>query len=250
MNSQHVPPIVVISLIDSLDRRAHISHQMRQLNVPFRFFDAERVRDYPAQYDATARLRQYGSHLTLGEVGCYDSHYQLWVALAASSDSAWCVLEDDVVLKNDFVSTVQQLQSLALNWGVVRLIERGSTGPWKVGSLNDGRNINDHLKQPGGTQGYIIRRAAAKVLVEYAQRMVHPVDDMLNRTWEHGLRMFSVSPGVIDDHGDWATTIGGRTKAQRTMRQKLNREFYTGKDSLNRNLDSWRRRLLNHTFNA
>ena len=75
--------------------------------------------------------------------------------------------------------------------------------------------------------------------------MVHPVDDMLNRNWEHGIRMVSTSPAVISHSEEIVdTTITGRRKAQRSLPEKLRREYHMGKDSLNRHMDGWRRRLF------
>lgn len=87
--------------------------------------------------------------------------------------------------------------------------------------------LNDHRKQPGGTQAYLIRRDAALMLLAYGKRMIHPVDDMLNRNWEHGIRTISMAPDIVVDRGDdLGTTIVGRQKARRSMSQKLRREFH------------------------
>ncbi|MCI3203360.1 MULTISPECIES: glycosyltransferase family 25 protein [Pandoraea] len=240
-----LPPVVVVSLIDSHDRRAHITGQLQKAGIPFRFFDAERMSEYPATYDVTARLRTYASHLTLGEVGCYDSHYRIWEELARSNDDAWCVLEDDVDLTPDFGSRLVLALGASVPWGILRLKDGGSAGRWKVAQLPDGSLLHDHRKQPGGTQGYLIRREAALALLGYGRRMIHPVDDMINRNWEHGIRMISMSPDIVVDRGDdLGTTITGRQKAKRSLTQKLRREFHMGRDSLNRHLDVWRRRLF------
>jgi len=243
--TRKLPPVIVISLTDSLERRAHMTHQMALAGVPFNFFNAERIKAYPSTYDASTRLRTYGNHLTLGEIGCYDSHYRIWQDLARSNDDIWCVLEDDIELTAGFAERLTHALDAATPWGILRLSECGSTGGWRVGQLPDGAILNDHRKQPGGTQGYLIRREAALTLLAYGERMVHPVDDMLNRNWEHGIRMISMSPGVVVHRDDvLGTTIAGRQKARRSLSEKLRREFHMGRDSLSRHLDGWRRRLL------
>ncbi|MFJ2995784.1 glycosyltransferase family 25 protein [Pandoraea sp. NPDC087047] len=240
-----LPPVVVISLVDSHDRRAYITQQLKQAGVPFKFFDAERISEYPSTYDAESRLKIYANHLTLGEVGCYDSHYRIWQDLARSNDDIWCVLEDDIELKADFAQRLASALDVSVHWGIMRLKDEGSAGRWKVGELPGGGVLHDHRKQPGGTQGYLIRRDAALALLEYGRRMIHPVDDMLNRNWEHGVRMISISPDiVVHRNDDLGTTIAGRQKAKRTISQKLRREFHMGRDSFNRHVDVWRRRLF------
>lgn len=240
-----LPPVIVISLTDSHARRAHITEQLKRADIPFRFFDAERPREYPASYDAQTRLRTYGNHLTLGEVGCYDSHYRIWQDLARSNEDIWCVLEDDVRLAPGFAVRLSHAVNTPTPWGVMRLNEGGDAGRWPVGRLPDGAILHDHRKQPGGTQAYLIRRDAALTLLAYGKRMVHPVDDMLNRNWEHGIRMISTSPAVVSHcEAIVDTTITGRRKAQRSLPEKLRREYHMGRDSLNRHMDGWRRRLF------
>ena len=54
-----------------------------------------------------------------------------------------------------------------------------------------------------------------------------------------------MAPDIVLDRGDdLGTTIVGRQKAQRSISQKLRREFHMGRDSLSRYVDAWRRRLL------
>lgn len=242
---RELPPVVVISLVDSDVRRTHITAQLTGAGVPFRFFDAKRIQAYPPEYDAATRLQMYANHLTLGEVGCYDSHYRIWRDLARSNDDIWCVLEDDIELAPDFSQRLAAAMDVSVPWGLMRLKDAGSAGRWQVAELPDGGALNDHRKQPGGTQAYLIRRDAALTLLEYGKRMIHPVDDMLNRNWEHGVRMISMAPDIVLDRGDdLGTTIVGRQKAKRSISQKLRREFHMGRDSLNRYIDAWRRRLL------
>jgi len=237
------PPVVVISLVDSDVRRAHMIEQLAAADVPFQFFDAKRISDYPSTYDASERLRIYGNHLTLGEVGCYDSHYRVWEALANSNDDIWCVLEDDIELTPGFSQCLASTLSVTVPWGIMRLKEGGAAGAWRVGQLPGGGILRDHRKQPGGAHAYLIRRAAALVLLAYARRTIHPVDDMLNRNWEHGIDMISMTPDIVLDRGDdFGTTIVGRHKVRRNPWQKLKREFHRGRDSLRRYAAAWRRR--------
>lgn len=91
----------------------------------------------------------------------------------------WCVLEDDVELTPDFSGRLAAALDVSIHWGIMRLKSGGHSGRWKVGELQDGAILQDHRKQPGGTQGYLICRAVALALLEYAKRMIHPVDDML-----------------------------------------------------------------------
>lgn len=225
-----------------------MSEQLTRKGVPFRFFDAERFRSYPSNYDAATRIKTHFDHMNLSEVGCYNSHYQIWQELVNSNDDVWCVLEDDVEVSDDFALRLSQAVNVAIPYGVMRLCEFHASGSWQVGTLPDGSALNDHRKQPTGMQGYLIRRAAAQILLQFAERILYPVDDMLNRNWEHGIRMLSLSPGIVTHRNDILGTTIGRQKANRSIPQRLMREFYRGRDSLNSYVYSWHRRTFEHKW--
>ncbi|GCB06653.1 hypothetical protein PSUB009319_42840 [Ralstonia sp. SET104] len=219
--------------------------QLSSRRIPFRFFDAVRVQSMPSIYDTKARLKMYGSQLTLGEIGCYLSHRQIWADLAQTNDEVWCVLEDDVEICPDFERHVAALLDARADWDIVRLTQGQPRACRIVKSLRGDTRLVSHGKQPGGTYGYLISGAAARVLHTFSEHMIHPVDDMMNRHWEHGLRMYCACPDLLRDRGDlFETTIAGRAKAKRSLVQKFRREFYMGKDSLSRRL--YNRRQLIH----
>ncbi|WP_343742931.1 glycosyltransferase family 25 protein [Herbaspirillum huttiense] len=238
----HEIPTVVISLVESQDRRRYITDQFERIGMPFRFFDAERFQQYPANYDQATRWRVHGNHMNLSEVGCYDSHYRIWEQLVESDDEMWCVLEDDVEIGDGFGATVQAIAAAPFPFGIMRLCDFGGEDSWQVGVLSNGSIVKDHRKQPFGTQGYVIHRDAARILVQQARTILYAVDDLINRTWEHGVRTLSVTPSVLVHRNDLMGTTIGRVKAKRTLWQKLKREFYMGRDSLNRRLNAWQRR--------
>ncbi|MDY7578868.1 glycosyltransferase family 25 protein [Herbaspirillum sp. RTI4] len=235
-------PVVVISLLESHDRRSYVGEQLSKFGVPFRFYDATRLETYPPQYDAVTRMKNHGNHMNLSEVGCYGSHYQTWQQLVDSEDEAWCILEDDVELSDRFAPVLMQVAALTQPYGFIRLYDYGGEGSWQIGRLPDGSVLKDHRKQPFGMQGYVIHREAAKTLLAYAERILYPIDDVLNRNWEHRIPMASISPDVLKHRNDLMGTTIGREKAKRNLRQKLIREFYMGRDSLNRRIYAWRRR--------
>lgn len=240
MNSREIP-IIVVSLVESKVRRQYIAKQFSKLERKFRFFDAERFTEYPSSYDAITRWKVHVNHMNLSEVGCYDSHYQIWEQLIQSNDEMWCVLEDDVELTDDFLLTLDAIAHATFSFGIMRLCDIGREDSWEVATLSNGSVVKDHRKQPFGTQGYVIHRDAARILVAHARKIVYAVDDLLNRNWEHRVRTLSVTPAVLVHRHDILGTTIGRKKTKRTLLQKLKRELYMGRDSLNRRLYAWTR---------
>lgn len=241
--ANRMPPLVVISLVDSIARRKHVGSQLREQGISFRFFDAERPAAFPPGYDASARHRRYSNDLTLGEIGAYNSHLRVWQDLVDSGDDVWCVLEDDVDLVPGFASGLCRAQETEVPWGILKVNCDIGSGARRVGSVPGVGQLMDYRKHPVGTQAYLIRREAAIVMLDYARRVVHPVDDMLIRSWEHGIRILTLTPPLTRHRNDvFGTTIHGRKKPSRTLLQKVTREFYMGLESINSHLDSWRRR--------
>ncbi len=79
--------------------------------------------------------------------------------------------------------------------------------------------------QPSGTQGYLLNRNAAKKLLLHTDRMIHPIDDAIDRAWEHRLRLRGIEPAILSLPNIYESTIGDRSRSI-TTRQKLLREFY------------------------
>ncbi|MBY0245797.1 MAG: glycosyltransferase family 25 protein [Sphingobacteriaceae bacterium] len=96
--------IFVISLKNAEIRRKNISAQCTTQELAFEFFDAVDGRvagvAFP-HYSSWKRLFAFGSPLTNTQLGCFASHYNLWLR-CVELDKAIIVLEDDILLANDF----------------------------------------------------------------------------------------------------------------------------------------------------
>lgn len=214
-------------------------------HLEMEFFDGVRIssRDqYPRGYDARARWRIYGNDLTLGEVGCYLSHQTLWKQCAESDDAAWLILEDDILLHDEFEDRVRLLMQDAGKWDVVRLMQLVKReGSWLHQALDGNHFLRAYDRQPCGTQGYLIKPAVAKKLAAYAERVIWPIDVCLDRDWEHGQRLFSIEPPAIAADETFDSEIGGHRKSvKRPLWQKLYRDLGNTSDSLRRRLNTLR----------
>ena len=206
----------------------------------FDFFDATRVNagdPYPADYDRRARRLLFGDHLRAGEVGCFLSHREIWRQCADSSDSAWCVLEDDIVLHPNFLSQVRALMRHPGDWDVVRLMQLlQRRGSWVAQRLEEQTALRAYDRQPAGTQGYLIQPHAARRLLRHASRIVWPIDETLDLYWEHGLRLFSVEAPAIGLAQQFESSIGERSSQRRPQWRKLQRQLINGWQGLRRKL--------------
>lgn len=224
-----MPMITCISLPEQTERRQFMAKQFARLALDFRFLDAIKPdieTGWPACYERKLRLRIHGFDLTRGEIGCYLSHRQAWQNFLASDAPYLCVLEDDVELQAGFCEGLIALCNGADEWDVVRLYAVFKREGAALKTLSSGQKLLDYLDQPRGTQGYLLTRDAAAQLLRYTARMIHPIDDALDRTWEHGLRLFGVRPYLVLEQQQHASSIGSRKRPKLGLLDKLMRELY------------------------
>ncbi len=109
--------IFVVSMQADTDRRAFITEQLNHLGLKFSFFDAVDCRQgIPDQYqyrcDHTLAYQRMGRKMLNGEWGCALSHALVYEKIVAEQIQHAIILEDDVVLSDDFkqLVTTDELQ--------------------------------------------------------------------------------------------------------------------------------------------
>lgn len=103
------------------------------------------------------------------------------------------IIEDDVSFSSDFLSAVEEC--IDSNWECVRLFVIDSL-PKRKRII---KNFWTSKRGGGGTQGYFIRKSAAKKFLNASRYWLHPVDLFMDRYWQHGVAyVFRVPYGVQD----------------------------------------------------
>ncbi|MDP9108837.1 MAG: glycosyltransferase family 25 protein [Pseudomonadota bacterium] len=239
--------VTCISLASQTDRRAHMTAQLQQCGLPFRFFDAIRIDPAappPVSYDRQRRLKHSGVPMRAGEMGCYLSHQQVWRDFLAGGEQLCLVLEDDVTVLPDFAPVVQSLIEVSAQWEFVRLYGVYPRPSVAIQPLACARQLVDYLDQPNGTQGYLINRDAAMRLLDYTARMWLAIDMSIDRDWEHGVRIMGIEPAVLSLDEDFATTLGAVDKPRLSWQGKLAREYHRFGDNLRKQIWLMRKRRL------
>lgn len=243
------PRIIVISLQEDQDRRRHIEEQfLRFPSLQYEFFDAIRIssrHEFPQDYDIRRRKFLFGDDLRPGEVGCFLSHREVWRQCAQSDDEAWCILEDDVQLLDEFEQRVRLLMRHSERWDVVRLMALlQRKGSWIHAHLDAEHALLAYDRQPSGAQGYLLKPSAARRLAEHASRIVWPIDETLDLYWEHKQRLYSLAPAAIAVEASLDSTIGTRSSKRRPKWRKVQRELINGMQGARRRLFNLRRHGL------
>ena len=210
--------IRVISLEDSIHRRAEFSRQVAGFDLDWSFFAAYKGIASPLGYNHRDAIRHCGRALFPPEIGCYVSHFKCWEWLANSRYDQLIILEDDVMADWRAIS---QLSQFNLSPYAIDLLRFFATHPIKCKVVMY-RFLSPHchlVRTAGwylGTQGYMLTKAAARRLIAYYTKITAPVDWILMRYWEHKLGSYSLFPfPVVEQH--IPSTIGLRASVTQTQ---------------------------------
>jgi GR25 family glycosyltransferase involved in LPS biosynthesis len=149
------------------------------------------------------RTKHY--ELTRGGVGCYLSHMEVWQYIRGTDKPAALVLEDDVVLRDDFYSRLKQTR-LPDGWDIVLLgyvcnicvLDKTAPGMRRV-------------KKFFGMHSYLISRTAVEKILVYEKTFPigKQIDSMLSDMISEGkLTVYAtVEKLAVQNNRDFATQI-------------------------------------------
>lgn len=236
--------VVVISLRDALLRRDSISEQLKRFSIGFEFFDAvdgRAINSFPCEYDSGSRIRVYGYDLSLGEIGCFLSHRNLW-RRCQETKTPHLIMEDDIELGDNFQEAFDAISRIRKPFELLRLsgltervksqilIER--IGPWSV---------VEELKDPGGSGAYLLFPSGARKLLAESSRFHEPIDNFLERRWLTRLDSLALRPYPVIQNV-FPSMIYDRLGTSKGFRHRIRRLFFRSALDLRRLLwASWRR---------
>jgi glycosyl transferase family 25 len=233
------PPIqvLVISLERSIERRKRVEEQLGKTSIQWSFLnavDGYALAKMPSSYQKTKVKRLQGYELTPGEIGCYLSHIQAWER-CVSEQKITLVFEDDFLISPRFEAVLNDLLSIGQEWDLVRLSGIYETEDHLLAS-RDSFNLVENLGEPCGTASYILRPAAAKILLKNSADIYEPVDHYLEHFNKHSLRCLAAKPYPVEL---------AHTKS--TITDRLGRLPVKGKQKLKRSIHRFLDRLINRS---
>ncbi len=200
--------IFVISLSDETARRESISRQFETVELNYRFANAERCAVNALEkiplIDKFKFALNTGRKPTPGELGCYQSHREMW-RRCVSLHEPILILESDAHLMTGFNTALAVLDKCINEMGFIRLQGVGrATRSWKIRTsglmpvTQVGEWIISRMKRPRlALVGYALHPRTAQALLDAFPRFVAPVDCMLQKTWIHRQAMFVITPPII-----------------------------------------------------
>lgn len=220
--------VLVINLATRPDRRAFMTERLEALGLPFRFVEAVDGRDPEANVDIGRAIGVVtGRTRSRIDFAAFSSHRLCWKIIADENIPMAVILEDDVLLVDDF--------DRILNPGWVPpdadLVKLETTKRYvEVHDLHFDTQIKRNLGMLAGKHmgaaGYVITHKAAERLWAKTKVPADSVDQVLftPTTWQElGLTIYQVDPAPVVQgmyqgenaaHG-WATSTIQRDRDER-----------------------------------
>ena len=156
-----------------------------------------------SRYDDAMAFWLTGHRLTPGELGCFASHYTLWLSCVELRQPL-LILEDDIDFSPRISEAIAVLEALVPRYQMIRLAGTRArehrvlekVGAWEIVRFNKG---------PYGTTAYAISPAAAAMLLAKANTWWLTVDRYVDRFWSHGVQSVGILPYPVM-HGSPADT--------------------------------------------
>ncbi len=220
--------VLVVSLETAETRRAAFAARATNTSLVWRFFDACTGPAPGMTLDEPAIRANKGRLLSKGEIGCYASHFSIWLDMVVRGVPQAIILEDDTVVDWEYLEPLARTDLHATGIDYLRLYAKRPTWQRVVRQdfLQHSRTVVELVGPAYGTQGYAITLEGARRLVEHCRIVRRPVDDEMDRSWAHGLPNLALFPApileaaVVSDIG--AARFGPKSDPlYHSLRQKL-----------------------------
>lgn len=135
-------PIFVINLPVDKDRRQAIEKRLNDLNAVYEVVDGVYGDDVRVveRYDDARAIKEHGKSMVFGERGCAMAHISVYERIVKENIHHSLILEDDILLPDNFLSIVEKEISKNKNWDWLsfdyRYVGMEFLSNWFTASLN------------------------------------------------------------------------------------------------------------------
>lgn len=204
--------VLLINLPRSSDRRVRMEQRLASIGLDYDILPAvdgrERWNELCNTVDTKAFERHAGSDVLPGEIGCYHSHLLAWQRLIASEAQVLLVLEDDMVLHDNFVDALRIALRGRAHWDMLKLAKIRAKQPVCQGLLGPYR-LNACIGAFTGFGAYLIQRETAQRLLPQLLPIRAPIDRELEQVHRHAIRHYSLEPFPAHPQDEGQSTITG-----------------------------------------
>ena len=197
----------VINVETSVARREFMQAQCAAAKLDATIIKAVTPATLPAQpYRYSARRAEIyaGRPLMPTELACASSHMRLWQQLLDDAEvDRYFILEDDVRIEPGIRDLVARLDPNAGS-RIVKFSGLNERPMKRVATVDESHGLYRMAYGPLDAGAYVIDKPAARKLLAYCAKLAMPIDVLMDRSYIHGVPIYSVIPypaatiGVFD----------------------------------------------------
>ena len=222
--------IVLISLERATERRRRMAEEFARVGLDYEIWPAKDARTLTdedrAFVDRAARERLGLYPIPDGSLACTLSERAAMHDLVRNGPESMAVFEDDARFEAGLPSVLKALERQTHGFDIVKLQRRNLRRPFiPTMALPTGHRLGRIRFSDFGSEGYVITREAARLLLERIPRMVRDMDHELSYFWENGLNVLYLDPPVVREDTAYGSQIQETRSAERLehRRERLRR---------------------------
>ncbi|MGL5291347.1 MAG: glycosyltransferase family 25 protein [Vibrionaceae bacterium] len=222
--------VYVISLLRSEARRQTISRELQKQGIAFEFFDAIDGKNglpmLAQDYDYSKRLwLTSGKMPNSGEVGCYASHFTLWLK-CIELDKPIIIFEDDIELNEGAQKIIALALEKVMQYDFLRLESILPDCASEIVENEQDHQISLLKNNYGLAAAYAISPRAAAKFIKHRWSM--PVDCFIGANYIHKQLSYQLTPYLRKDNINiHKTTIQDEAVPDTPIYRKASRECYS-----------------------
>lgn len=211
--------VYMINLLRRPERRLKMDATLRELGLDYAYLEAvdgKTLTDDILIQKGITLMPEYADPyhkrpMTMGEIGCFLSHYAIWLKMVELGQEEVLVFEDDIRFEPYFMERAQQLMEEARKIGGWDLIYFGRKRLQENEAFLENSANFVQVSYTYWTLGYVISLEGARKLLaaEPLKRLLpvdeflpimfneHPIDDWKNVYENRNLKAWSVSPLLL-----------------------------------------------------
>jgi len=222
--------IYVLNLKQRVDRRDHMKKMA--------FFQHLQIEFFFAPESNTINTSSFPTHMTLGEISCYQGHLNIYKSVVDRNFSTALIFEDDIDLELNIRKRLGNIfRILPHDWEILYL----GHCTWEGWGKNQVERMNPLFRSnsPDCTHGYAVTNAGARKLISLLNTPTKPVDLQINSFIRNGrINSYSVDPPIITQlERIFDTSIIRDQSRQKLKNQQLSHSSFSKVEELERNWD-------------
>lgn len=203
---------IVISLPSATKRRALIEKEFNRLQLPFQFYDAidgATLSDEQKSLVDYCALQREARYFPLpGSIANWLTQMAVLKEFACSGDSMLAVYEDDARLNAGITQVLNALSRDMHGFDIVKLSWYKRRRRFhKLADISPSFSVGIINGYDNGSDAYVIRKSAARHLVESFPKLKWQMDHFITRYWENGLTVGVACPPVAHKDTSLASQI-------------------------------------------